>query len=347
MNISQLRYEIKANDTHLQRNSRYDKSKLPGELSFFFNLMRSRVGVIYTYYVSTRCGDLGRIRVGASGPEIKSISSLKFKNRINKTPIWDVITSPCAIVTCGYFNYRWNQIFHRLIGTLLLIHLQLWCRFVYLSYSYICHSDQNQVYYNIMTKNELCSNRYNHAKYRNSSQICLNMMTSSNGNIFRVTDLLCGEFPSQKPVKRGFDASFDPIGTPVIWHAIALIMTSLQQYIRHYDDVIMGTIASQITSLTIVYSTVYSDADHRKHQSSTWLAFVRGIHRGPVNSPHKWPVPRKMFPFDDVIMILLGIVPMRQVAKLFRNRTGIVIWQQVLWRNMPVICLLLNSNKVS
>ena len=64
----------------------------------------------------------------------------------------------------------------------------------------------------------------------------------------------------------------------------------------------MDAIASQITSLTIVYSIVYSDADQRKHQSSASLAFVRGIHRGPVNSPHKWPVTRKMFPFDDVIM---------------------------------------------
>ena len=64
----------------------------------------------------------------------------------------------------------------------------------------------------------------------------------------------------------------------------------------------MGTIASQINSLTIFYSIVYSDADQRKHQSSASLAFVRGIHRGLVNSPHKWPVMRKMFPFDDVIM---------------------------------------------
>ena len=71
----------------------------------------------------------------------------------------------------------------------------------------------------------------------------------------------------------------------------------------HYGDVIMHTIASPITSLTIVYSTVYSDADQRKHQSSASLAFVRGIHRGPVNSPHKGPVTRKMFPFDDVIML--------------------------------------------
>ena len=57
------------------------------------------------------------------------------------------------------------------------------------------------------------------------------------------------------------------------------------------------------TSLTIVYSNVYLDADQRKHQSSASLAFVWGIHRGPVNSPHKWPVTRKMFPFDDVIMM--------------------------------------------
>ena len=64
----------------------------------------------------------------------------------------------------------------------------------------------------------------------------------------------------------------------------------------------MGAIASQITSLTIVYSTVYSGADQSKHQSSASLAFVWGIHRGPVNSPHKWSVTRKMFPFDDVIM---------------------------------------------
>ena len=70
----------------------------------------------------------------------------------------------------------------------------------------------------------------------------------------------------------------------------------------HYDDVIMSAIASQITSLTIVYSTIYPSADQSKHQSSASLAFVWGIHRRPVNSPHKWPVTRKMFPFDDVIM---------------------------------------------
>ena len=83
--------------------------------------------------------------------------------------------------------------------------------------------------------------------------------------------------------------------------------TENSNYIRenifsHYNAVTMDSIPSQITSLTIVYSAVYSGTDQRKHQSSASLAFVRGIHRGPVNSPHKWPVTRKMFPFDYGLM---------------------------------------------
>ena len=73
---------------------------------------------------------------------------------------------------------------------------------------------------------------------------------------------------------------------------------------NHYSDFIMGAVASQIPSLAIVYSTVYSGAYQRKLQRSASLAFVRGIHRWPVNSPHKGPVTRKMFPFDDVMMSL-------------------------------------------
>ena len=64
----------------------------------------------------------------------------------------------------------------------------------------------------------------------------------------------------------------------------------------------MSAMASQITSLTIVYSIVYSGADQRKHQSSASLAFVRGIHRWPVNSPHKGSVTRKLVLFDNVMM---------------------------------------------
>ena len=67
---------------------------------------------------------------------------------------------------------------------------------------------------------------------------------------------------------------------------------------RHNDD----AMTSSVTSLAIVYSTIYSGTDERKYQSPASLAFVRRIRRRQVNSPHKGPVTRKMFSFDDVIM---------------------------------------------
>ena len=122
---------------------------------------------------------------------------------------------------------------------------------------------------------------------------------------------------------------------------------------HHYDDVIMMAIASQITSLTIVYSAVYSGAHQRKHQSSASLAFVWEIHRGPVNSPHKWPVTRKMFPFDDVIMyiqimnfswrILLTYYTVRgcMMAVLYANFPNESPTEKTLWEyeNLQEICL--------
>ena len=107
----------------------------------------------------------------------------------------------------------------------------------------------------------------------------------------------------------GFIHMCQYIGSPLVQlmacHMLAKyqIMIWSNFDVLHYDDVTMSLMASQITSLTIVYWTVYSGADQRKPQSSASLAFVRGIHRGPVNSPHKRPVTRKMFPFDDVIMM--------------------------------------------
>ena len=94
----------------------------------------------------------------------------------------------------------------------------------------------------------------------------------------------------------------------------------------HYSDIIMGAIASQFTSPTTVYSTVYSGGDQRKYQSSTPLAFVWGIHRWPVNSPHKRPVTRKMFPFDDVTMQRAchtgcnGMVRLKIIANYYISR---------------------------
>ena len=91
-----------------------------------------------------------------------------------------------------------------------------------------------------------------------------------------------------------------------------------------YYDVIMDAIASQIISLMIVYSTVYSDADQSKHQSSASLA---------LNSPHKWPVTRKMFPFDDVIMFWL------KKTRLFNvfQRTVTVLYRDRAWTPLFVI----------
>ena len=79
-------------------------------------------------------------------------------------------------------------------------------------------------------------------------------------------------------------------------------------------------IASQITGVSIVYSTVCSGADQRKQQSSASLSFVRGIHRWPVNSRYKGPVTRKMFPIDDVIMGCHCCDSIhRQIDRLFNN----------------------------
>ena len=84
--------------------------------------------------------------------------------------------------------------------------------------------------------------------------------------------------------------------------------------------VITGAMASQITSLTNVYSTVYSGADQREYQSSAPLAFVRGIHRGPVNSPHKWQVSLRLFPFDDVI---ISAKPLDNWTIMYDNNTSL------------------------
>ena len=104
----------------------------------------------------------------------------------------------------------------------------------------------------------------------------------------------------------------------------------------------MGARASQITSPTIVYSTVHSGADQRKHLSSASLVFVQGLHRWPVNSPHKWPITRKMFPFDDAIMrpILWGQQSDKFLDRLPLNTDVTVhypvelFWLHAKWNNI-------------
>ena len=134
-----------------------------------------------------------------------------------------------------------------------------------------------------------------------STHICVTRPQWVNQGLFCVwAQPIIDNFKNSRQAWTNVDDFYDGKGNwnPSTWK----IGTCLYLYDQHYSDVIMGTIASQITSLKIVYSIVYSDADQRKHQSSASLAFVWGIHRGPVNSPHKWPVTWKVFPFDDTIM---------------------------------------------
>ena len=109
----------------------------------------------------------------------------------------------------------------------------------------------------------------------------------------------------------------------------------------------MSTMVSQITSLTIVYSIVYSDADQRKHENSASLAFVRGIHRGPVNSSHKWPVTWKMFPFDDVIMGCWWFETPRYWCDVNLMCKQIVVATNICWIRIGADTLRVRLNKTN
>ena len=143
------------------------------------------------------------------------------------------------------------------------------------------------------------------------------MMTSPNGTIFRVTGHLSAytmqsTVSSQPP--RQICTHFRLFCSPPLpesrvsgyrwWSELKeRVMDGLRESSLVVTVMWKGTFmfiraGSTITGLT----SVYSDTDQRKHQSSPSLAFVRRIHRWLVNSPHKWPVTREMFPFDDVIM---------------------------------------------
>ena len=109
----------------------------------------------------------------------------------------------------------------------------------------------------------------------------------------------------------------------------------------HYIDAIMTTMASQITSLTVVYWIVYSDADQRKHQNFRVTGLRVGNSPGPVNSPHIGSVTRNMFPFDDVIMFLRDFI--WDVAWHYnRDKKLSPTWKRVIWLSILVsgwLCL--------
>ena len=85
-----------------------------------------------------------------------------------------------------------------------------------------------------------------------------------------------------------------------------LLFISYGEHISHFSYIILSAMTSQITRVSTVCPTVCPSADQRKPQSSASLVFVWEIHWWSVDSPHKGPVIRKMFPFDDVIMLSLS-----------------------------------------
>ena len=103
-------------------------------------------------------------------------------------------------------------------------------------------------------------------------------------------------------VDKPYEAATVSQQTAYIFHEICrTFMGDVEWLIVHYNDVIMRAMASQIPDIPIVCSIICWGTD-KKHQNFESLAFVRGLHRWQVDSPHKGPVPRKMFPFDDVLM---------------------------------------------
>ena len=98
-----------------------------------------------------------------------------------------------------------------------------------------------------------------------------------------------------------------------------VILNHLWSYDMHHSDIIMNTMVSQITIVSILNLTVCSGPDQRNHQSSASLALVRGVHGWLVNSPHKGPVTRKWFPFDDVIMWMDIYKPQRTVVMMSKQ----------------------------
>ena len=134
-------------------------------------------------------------------------------------------------------------------------------------------------------------------------------------------------FPCTKKSQHGFTYTYYDVSPVVVKHWSLATMSSY-----HDCDVMMSAVASQITGVSIVYSNVCSNADQRKSQSSASPAFVRGIHRWPVNSPHKEPVTRKMLSVDDVIVLIPKVIYISLLWSYSVPRTKYVRESKV-WNN--------------
>ena len=139
-----------------------------------------------------------------------------------------------------------------------------------------------------------------------TTMLCVCVCMSGEGG--GVVDMINTIFPGMGipiiRVRGSWDNVNFTMGIPMLvrWHHFSETTPGIHTRAMTFSDIMTSAMASQIISIWIVFSTGCSGTDHRKHQSSTSLALVRGIHWWPVDSPHKGPVTWKMFPFDDFLM---------------------------------------------
>ena len=114
-------------------------------------------------------------------------------------------------------------------------------------------------------------------------------------------------------------------------------------FMSHYDDVLIGAIASLITILMILLLNRWFRRRSKKRSKLRVTDLCVGNSPGPVNSPHKWPVTRKMFPFDDVIMLhmlylhpWISVCPNRPLKYIFLSWAFLI---SDLHHQLTMICM--------
>ena len=166
-------------------------------------------------------------------------------------------------------------------------------------------------------------------------------MTSSNGNIFRVTGPLCGEFtgpgefPAQRPVTRSFDVFFhlrlnkrlskqpwgwwfETAGWSLWRHRNGNHKLRIDKQIVRSSHWYISIILNSLNLATGLDSVFHDDVIKWKHFPRHW-PFVRGIHRSPVNSPHKgqW---REALMLSLICVWIKSYVNTREAGDLRRHR---------------------------
>ena len=142
----------------------------------------------------------------------------------------------------------------------------------------------------------MCASRYIY-----DQNISTRQSVNTNGNVIDIWHWLRRSTNFSGTLSAGSYIRFGSVLLRWVTHRLIYLLRICYDEL-YYSDVIMGAMASQITSLTIVYSTVCSGADQRKTSKLRVTGLCEGNSSVTGEFPHKGPVTRKMFSFDDVIM---------------------------------------------